>query len=526
MQFISAIIITAAVSEFALGFYILLGGRKKILNQLFALLSFVTAYWVITNIFMSVEPWDFWVRNSYVAGIFVAPTALIWIFNLVGQKIKRWYYICIYSVPIIFAFLTYFTGLIIKDVEKGFVGGFIGTFGSLYPLYSIYSLGIILYMFYLISLSIKKTTGVQRSQLKSVAIGVYGFATVAAVVNFVLPLFGITNLIQLDSPSSFIFILAMSYAIVYRGLFNIKVIAAELLTFTIWGFLLIQTLLADSPRNQFINGILLLLVVIFGVFLIKSVIEEVEQREKLEILTKELGAVNDRLVKLDKLKSEFLSFASHQVKTPITVVKGYASLIAEGNYGQVSEKIKEVALRIVGASDRMVSLVNSILDSRKIEEGRMEYKFGEVEVVALTNSVVADLRSMAERKGLSLNVKLDLEKLIVKADEEKLRQVIQNLLDNAIKYTDEGWIEVGLEKEADSLLISISDSGRGISQGLLPRIFEQWTRDSKVVREIQGTGLGLYIAKEIVVAHGGEIWAESRGVGEGSTFYVRLKLLR
>ncbi len=116
------------------------------------------------------------------------------------------------------------------------------------------------------------------------------------------------------------------------------------------------------------------------------------------------------------------------------------------------------------------------------------------------------------------------EKWLVKADEEKLRQVIQNLIDNALKYTEKGWIRVSMETAADQVLVSVSDSGRGISKELLPRLFEQWTRDSKAAKEIQGTGLGLYIAKEIMKAHSGEIWAESPGEGNGSTFNIRLKL--
>jgi len=315
-----------------------------------------------------------------------------------------------------------------------------------------------------------------------------------------------------------------AYAILRYHLFNIKVVATELLTFAIWIFLLVQTILATTLQGLIINAGLLILVIFFGVLLIKSVISEIEQREKLEILTRELESANERLVKLDQLKSQFLSFASHQVKTPITVVKGYASLIIDGTYGATSDKVKEVSQKIIDASDRMVSLVNNILNLRKIEEGKMEYSFAPVDTVKLVEAISTELRSIAERKNLALKVNLPQSRLMVQADEEKLRQVIQNLIDNAIKYTEKGWVEVSVEDGNGQVLISVSDSGRGISQELLPKLFEQWSRDSKAAKEIQGTGLGLYIAKEIVTAHKGEIWAESRGEGSGSTFNVRLKL--
>ena len=176
----------------------------------------------------------------------------------------------------------------------------------------------------------------------------------------------------------------------------------------------------------------------------------------------------------------------------------------------------------MGAADRMVSLVNNLLDLRKIEERKMEFKFSKLNLVNLVGAVLSELYTIAQAKNLTLKANLPKEELFVQADEEKLRQVIQNLIDNAIKYTEKGWVEASVQKEKDSVVFSVSDSGMGISQELLPHLFEQWTRDSKAAKEVQGTGLGLYIAKEIVSAHGGEIWAESRGEGAGSTFYVRL----
>jgi signal transduction histidine kinase len=113
------------------------------------------------------------------------------------------------------------------------------------------------------------------------------------------------------------------------------------------------------------------------------------------------------------------------------------------------------------------------------------------------------------------------EKIILKADEQKLRQVIQNLIENAIKYTDKGFVKVELKEDKDSVLISVIDSGRGISKELLPNLFKQFSRDSSV-KKIQGTGLGLYIAREIIKDHHGKIWAESEGEGKGAMFCVRM----
>jgi signal transduction histidine kinase len=270
------------------------------------------------------------------------------------------------------------------------------------------------------------------------------------------------------------------------------------------------------------------LVHIFGILLIRSVRKEVEQRERLEVLTKELAAANERLKELDKLKSEFLSFASHQVKSPMAAVKGYATLIYDGTFGLVPDKVKEVTHKIKASADRMIALVDNLLDLRKIEEGKMEYDFVEVEVAKFVSEIVEELSPLASDKKLELSFEGEPSGIKIKADAQKLRQVIQNLIDNAAKYTQAGWVRVSVNPDQDkkNVLITVADSGLGISKELLPNLFQQFRRDTQHAKAIKGTGLGLYIAKEIVTAHSGEIWAESEGEGKGSRFFVKVPILQ
>jgi len=193
------------------------------------------------------------------------------------------------------------------------------------------------------------------------------------------------------------------------------------------------------------------------------------------------------------------------------------------------KKIKE-------SVDRMILLVNNLLDLRKIEEGKMEYQFGETDIVKLVSDIADDFEVIAEQKGLKLEFQSATASLKIKADQARIREVFQNLISNAIKYTDKGYVKVSLSDEGqeihsnilqnvgmNSVVISVEDSGRGMSEELRQKIFQQFARDEQAAKEIQGVGLGLYIAKEIVTAHHGEIWAESDGEGKGSRFFVRLK---
>ncbi len=167
---------------------------------------------------------------------------------------------------------------------------------------------------------------------------------------------------------------------------------------------------------------------------------------------------------------------------------------------------------------------------RKIEEGKMDFTFGQVDIVGLLRSMTEEYKIIGTHKGLAVSFESPVESFKIKADEQKIRQVIQNVIDNSIKYTDTrstssgqaGFVKVSFKDEGTKVLIAVTDNGRGISAELQKKLFQQFVRDEKTKLEIQGTGLGLYIAKQIVAAHNGEIWVESPGEGKGSTFSIRL----
>jgi len=253
------------------------------------------------------------------------------------------------------------------------------------------------------------------------------------------------------------------------------------------------------------------LVLVFSVFLIQSVHREVEQREQLA----ELG----------RFKSELLSLASHQIRSPLAAMKGFITLIMDGSYGEVSDKIKETLGKVKGSADELIDLINVLLDVRKVEEGRMEYQFEKLDLTPLVAETVAALMPLAQAKNLTLTSDIGTAQVLVNIDRIKFKQVIQNLIDNAIKYTPSGFVKVVLRTDTVHAFIVVSDSGLGIPASLLPVLFEEFIRDERVKKEIRGTGLGLYIARNIAQAHGGTLVAESPGEGKGSTFTVTIPLV-
>jgi len=249
--------------------------------------------------------------------------------------------------------------------------------------------------------------------------------------------------------------------------------------------------------------------------------------EQVKERTKELTVANSRLRELDRMKSEFVSVASHQLRTPLTATKGYISMILEGSYGDLSDNVRVALNKVYASNERLVRIVNDLLDLSRIESGKFEYTFSKISLPNLLESAVRELNISAEIKNLRILWKIPAnpERFTVSADEEKLRQTFLNLLDNAIKYTLKGHIEIKIVEDSRPgyIRISIKDTGIGISPDEQKKLFEQFVRGKGGSHvSASGSGIGLYIAKKIVDDHHGHIWAESEGPGKGSTFIVTL----
>ncbi len=363
----------------------------------------------------------------------------------------------------------------------------------------------------------------ERGQYFWILMGALVMFSLIIILNFILPaIFNISKFVPLGAVFIFPFIVFSSYSILVKKLLGIKVIATEILTFILTVSILYEVLFAESIVVRIFRIGIFLIVLNIGILLIRSVRKEVEQRQKLQELTVKLEATNVKLISLDKLKTEFLSFASHQVKTPMIVVKGFAQLIYDGTYGKVSPQVKETSWKIKQSADKMIVLVNNILDLSKIEEGKMSFKFEDIDINKMVTDMSEELKFLASKKDLVLKFHPLKNALMIKADIEKMRQVFQNLIDNSIKYTPKGSVTVALKDDGDSILFSVIDTGIGLSKELQASLFQRFVRDEKIKSQIQGTGLGLYIAKQIVEAHKGKVWVESDGEGLGSRFFVSL----
>jgi signal transduction histidine kinase len=231
-----------------------------------------------------------------------------------------------------------------------------------------------------------------------------------------------------------------------------------------------------------------------------------------------------RLAELDKLKAEFISVASHELKTPINVILGYIELLEEGIYGKISDSQREVCRTIAGQADNLTRLVRRLLDVSRFEAGGGKLECRQFKLRRLLDTLESSFNVLAMQREVDLRITLteDLPEE-VRWDEDRMNEVFGNLLSNAFKFTPRGGrVELAAARQGDQIVVRVSDTGAGIPAEQLPHIFQKFFQaDNQSKAAVKGTGLGLAIAKEIVGAHQGTINVESQ-IGHGTTFTITM----
>jgi len=238
----------------------------------------------------------------------------------------------------------------------------------------------------------------------------------------------------------------------------------------------------------------------------------------------ELFNANQKLTKLDQMKSEIISVVAHQLRTPLSAIKWTLKMLLDGDLGRLPQDQYSLLSKGFESNERMIGLVNDLLSVDRLESGKFKYSFIPVQFEELINAMVNDLLPVATQRGVRVDLNFPASPLPkIKVDPDKIHDVLQNLIDNAIKYSQEnGVVTVGLAAEGPMFHFSVTDQGIGIPEDQKDKIFARFFRASNAVHtQTNGSGLGLFIAQAIVKRHGGNIWFESKE-GEGTTFHVTL----
>ncbi|PKP56249.1 hypothetical protein CVT91_13615 [Candidatus Atribacteria bacterium HGW-Atribacteria-1] len=244
---------------------------------------------------------------------------------------------------------------------------------------------------------------------------------------------------------------------------------------------------------------------------------ETEREVKVEERTKKLQEANIKLQELDRLKSMFIASMSHELRTPLNSIIGFTGIILQGMSGKITEDQRKELTMVKNSANHLLVLINDVIDVSKIEAGKVELVIEEFNLADLMQEVKDSFKIATDEKDLKLSLEMP-ERLIIKSDERRTKQVIMNLVSNAVKFTDRGEIEMKVKKKDERVKVSVADTGIGIKKENMEKLFKQFSRiyvEGKPVTE--GTGLGLYLSKKIVDLLGGQIKAGSE-FGKGSMF--------
>jgi len=241
-------------------------------------------------------------------------------------------------------------------------------------------------------------------------------------------------------------------------------------------------------------------------------------------IAQNLRKTNRRLRQVSALKDEFVSLTSHELRTPLTAIGGSLSTVLEGYAGRVDDKAKEFLEGAFNENTRLLRLVNNLLNISRIEAGRLKFNIVPSDLNEVIRAALETLKTQAEEKKLSL-IFDPQENLIVQADEDKLREIIINLCGNALKFTEVGHVGVTTWRQGELAIVAVEDTGRGILPQDQQKLFKKFMQadGTKATKKKGGTGLGLYICKNLIEGMGGEIWLQSEHT-KGSTFYFTLPL--
>lgn len=337
---------------------------------------------------------------------------------------------------------------------------------------------------------------------------------VASIANFFGSEPDTFNLEQYGYFGMTIFITALTYIIVKYKAFNIKLIAAQALVVALVILIGSQFFFIRNPINQILNGITFALSIGFGYLLIKSVQREIEQRIQTEKLARELEESNRQQVIL-------IHFITHQIKGFVAKSRNIFAMIKEGEYGPVPTQMLPMVEEGFRSDTKGAETIQEILNAANIKSGKVEYTMGSLDLKLMIEEIVRDLKAHADAKGLELRT--ELAEVSFVGDKGQLVNAFKNIIDNSIKYTQTGSVDVSLSQKGGKVLFEIKDTGVGITKEDMARLFTEGGHGANSTKiNVESTGFGLYIVKNIIEAHKGTVRAESDGEGKGSRFIIEL----
>lgn len=516
-------LIIALIANLFLAFAVFESDTRNATNRVFALLAISTSLWLVITHVVRIPGTESYTLFLHRLGIFLAAPMSTLFFLLAHtfpsstfQLSRRWLIVTVIATAVMMILNISplaFTGVMPgKDIADPVPGPGLLPFSVISTLFSVLAL-------YYLFKKFRTSSGIARKQITLVVTGlVLMLSLIIATVLVPIILFSSIAFLPLTPLYTLCFLGLTAYAIAKYQLFNIKVLLTQALTLVLCVVLFAQIFGNTTLNARFIDGLVFAFAVYFGIMLVRSVKREVQQRETIQKQELELEAINTQ-------QESLLHFISHEIKGYLTKGQNAFAGIVEGDYGAVPEPVQAIASGALREMRKGVSTVMDILDASNFKKGTMTYNKNTVDIKKAVLELSDDLRKTAEAKGLQFEVQASpTGEFLILGDEEKLRHhVIRNLIDNSIRYTPSGKITVSLSRVGEHVRFAVSDTGVGIVAEDMKKLFTQGGKGKDSIKvNVDSTGFGLYVAKQVTEALGGKIAAHSDGAGKGAMFTVDL----
>lgn len=515
---------------FLIGIFVYSSNRKKLENQLFFTLCLGIVFWQGNYGFWQMADSEkgslFFLRLITIGSVLSSVIFLhlvLALLNLIEKrkKILNWSYLV---TLLILGFV--FSPFYISEVRA-------------YPFYSYWPIagtgttlniiwGLILAgaAFWLLIRSYRRSSGERKNQVGYFILAL-SILCVAGLFNlpqwYGIPLFPYGNFLI------FLYPLIISFAIVKYHLFEIKVVLTEMLVGLMAIVLAGEIFMFENFQTKMLGFGIFLLFCFTGYLLVRATRQEIKKREEVEKLANRLKEASKNIEELSRMKTEFLKVVNHQLRTPVTIIKGMLSMMVEGTVK--GKELNEYIKKTYFSSERLTTILDDILLAQRLIGKTEEMLLQPCQIEEITQRVVDHLETQAEMKGLRILFKKPKSPIpVTLADEEKVERALSRLIDNAILYTAKGKIEVSLalrkKEEKAFIQISIKDQGIGLTKEDKKDLFKLFHRGERAtLLHPNGSGLGLFIVKNLVEAHQGQIEAESKGKDKGTTFIITLPVV-
>ncbi|MEY2641339.1 MAG: hypothetical protein RL150_732 [Candidatus Parcubacteria bacterium] len=494
--------------------FVFLNGKNRLPNKLLLLMVAAFGGWIFFNLVtwatelppMTMFAWSFLIILEPLVYFF----ALYFVYAMVFERDFSFWQKVLFASPL---FVTFFLtptkfgllGYDLSNCDRAAVEGIVATYG--YALEFIYILLIVGFFGYF---WLKSKDAIARKRATLITVGIVLFLLSFSAGN-ILEVFTENWLIgQYGLFGAPIFVGFLAYSMVKYKTFNTKVLGTQVLVAALWVLVLSMLFVRNIENMKYVIAGTLVLVTIFGVQLIKSV--------------KELEHQKVRLQKANDQQQSLMRFINHQVKGFFNRTRIIFDALRTNEYGELPAPARELVETGFATDTEAINMVRSLLDAANLHDGTVEFKKISLDLRALVSDITSQVQEVAKAKGLTLSIEAK-EEARVFGDLTHLAQAVRNIIENSIQYTERGVVQVALTTQGKNAVLTVTDTGLGLTQEDMRRLFTQGGRGEEAKRRnVNSTGYGLYITKKIVTAHGGDVVVHSAGRDKGSTFTITLPL--